>query len=96
MESRSESPVNWESWVIDATISKPGEFCFVPVKGDIEKPETLVFVTGINYGKGVLPEGANVVAVIHKDGDEAATKFYEENKEKIDKLNKRKAETNNA
>ena len=74
--------MKWENWVIDATISTPDLFCFVPVEGDINEPESLVFVTGMNYLENTLPKGAKIVAVIHRDGDEAADKFYEENKKK--------------
>jgi len=74
----------WENWVIDGSLSEPeGDlFCFVPVEGNIKGK--CKFVTGMNILSDKSP--GKLVGVIHLEGEQAADKFYEQHKEKIDKL----------
>ncbi len=72
----------WEQWVLDATIVEGGLFCFCPVEGDITGDYSIVFGMNVLSDK---PPG-KLVAVIHKDGQEAVEAFCEKYVGKLDFL----------
>lgn len=75
-----------DNWVLDASMSYDGLFCFCPVEGDIRDPSgDFSIVFGMNF-LGDKPPRGRVVAMIHSDGQEAADAFYEANKEAVDAL----------
>jgi hypothetical protein len=70
--------MSWDKWAIDAS-SAGAPFCFCPIDDE-------GVVVGFAFLGSEPPHGGKVVAVIHADGQEAVDKYYEENKEEIDKL----------
>ncbi len=69
----------WEQWVLDATIVEGGLFCFCPVEGDIAGDYSIVFGMNVLSDK---PPG-KLVAIIHKDGQDAVEAFCKEHAEEI-------------
>ena len=63
--------MNYRRWVVDASMSYPGEgiFCFCP----LDEAENVV--TGMNLLAADPPAGSELVAVVHLDGQEAVEKF---------------------
>ena len=79
----------WNKYVIDGTIATPsGLLCFCPVELD-EDGNISSIVTGVNFLSDEPPHGAEVIAVFHADGQEAADAFYADRKEEIDKARAR-------
>ena len=60
-----------KDWVLDATLSSPKGWCYVPVEGDIGSGNE-TFVTGLNsiHPPNVKPDHP-VLGVIHEDGQQA-------------------------
>jgi len=72
----------FDTWVIDAGFSQDGLLCFIPVEGEIGTPDCR-FITGMNFLADKPPEG-KVIGIVHFDGQQAADKWYEENRELAD------------
>jgi hypothetical protein len=71
--------MKWKQCVLDATMgNNNGLFSFCPIEGDIFGEFEVV--TGMNYISSKPPEGLQLVAVIHSDGQEAVERFLQENK----------------
>ncbi len=79
----------WKKYVIDGTVSTPpGLLCFCPVELD-EGGEISSIITGMNFLSDAPPHDAEVIAVVHADGQEAADAFYADRKADIDKARAR-------
>lgn len=63
----------WTEWVIDASLSRDGLFCFCPVEGDLAGEYSIV--TGFNILSDRPPQSGKFVAVIHPDGQEAVEEW---------------------
>ncbi len=75
----------WDKYVIDGTIgTPPGLLCFCPVELD-EDGEISSIITGMNYLSDTPPGDAEVIAVVHADGQDAVDAFYADRKADIDK-----------
>ena len=83
----------WENWVVDVSFYSP-EFrdllCFVPIEGDINLPDCS-FIIGMNlltspekFDKG------KVVAIVHKQGQEAVDRWCRDYPDLLKRLKDRK------
>lgn len=77
--------MRWKNFVIDASMDcRGGLFTFCPIEGDLDSGD-YVIITGMNF-LGSMPQGGNLVAIVHPDGQVAVERFCDENKEALDAL----------
>lgn len=66
-------------YVINASASRSGLFCFCPYIDE-------KVITGLNVFQNEPPKGGKLVAVIHAGGDMAADAWYQQHKEIVDRM----------
>lgn len=77
-----------EAYVLDASSSHSGLFCFCPVEFDDQgEVESIVF--GLSLLSTEPPSGSRFVGVVHEAGQEAVEQWCEENQEIVDDLRSR-------
>lgn len=72
--------MNWDKWVLDASMSYGGNRCFCPVEVDDDGEVTNIII-GMNFVSDKPPHDGICIGVYHPDGQEAVERWREENPE---------------
>lgn len=75
----------FKNYVIDASMGVSGDmFCFCPIEGDID--DEFNVITGMNILSNRIPEGVELVAIVHPDGNEAVKKFCDKYSKELEEI----------
>jgi hypothetical protein len=77
----------WEEWVLDASCGYAGGmFTFCPIEGYSDIAEDYKLVVGMNYMSDRPPKWGKLVAIVHRDGQQAVEDFCETYAEQLEAL----------